>query len=135
MAILDLRLNETSNTRRFIPLNHHRQVINAGAILDSSACASIVENKSPYKSLIFFKTHRIPDTSPAREHHRFKDHPDFHRTSCAVKLPFRYFDENGYFISQLNIQIHMLEGNLSFPIGLPSLLSMKRCLSFKFKNL
>lgn len=63
-------------------------ITSSGAVLDSGACASVVGKKTLDKTLISLGIQGIPDATPARDVHRFGNHPESHATLCAVKFPF-----------------------------------------------
>lgn len=108
---------------------------NTGAILDSDACASVVGKTTLDNALRNMELSYIPDGIPSRDSHRFGSHPDVHRTICAIKFPFQCSDENDSQISKFDIVFDVIDGELPFLVGLPSLMAMRSCLNFKFQSL
>lgn len=106
-----------------------------GAVLDSGACGSVVGKKALDRAMSNLGLNGIPEASIAREHHRFGDHPEAHRTISAVKFPFTCTDERDGQEAQFDIQFDIIDGELPFLVGLPSLIAMRACLNFKFKHL
>lgn len=92
-------------------------------------------NNSLNKALVSVNISGIPDATPARENHRFRDHPESHPTVCAVKIAFRCTDENDSRISEFDVQFYFIECDLPFLMGPPSLLAMRASLNFKCKTL
>lgn len=106
-----------------------------GAILDSGACASVVGKETLDKMIRAMGLEGVPDGTPSRDQHRFGNHSEVHRTICAVKFPFTCSDEHGSCVASFDIVFDVINGELPFLIGLPSLLSMRATLNFRYKSL
>lgn len=106
-----------------------------GAIVDSGACGSVVGQSTLDDALRSMGIQNVPDGKISRECHRFGNHPEPHKTKCAVKIPFQCLDESDNQTSHFDIMFDVIPGTLPFLIGLPTLLVMRSCLNFKFKSL
>ena len=108
---------------------------NGGAVLDSGACSSVVGKITLDKTLRTLEIDKLRDTTPIRDQHRFGTNPEAHKTICAVKFPFRCTDDTGTDIANFDVAFDVIEGDLPFLVGLPSLLAMNATLNFKYKSL
>lgn len=75
----------------------------------------------------------IPNGTPSREIHRFGNHSETYPTLCAVMLPFKGIEENGNTVGEFDIKFVVIEGELPFLVGLPSLLAKSAALNFRYK--
>ena len=107
----------------------------SGAIVDSGACSSVVGKTTLDKTLKLLNIDNLPNGPALREHHRFGDYSVNHKALCSVKMPFDCIGENGQEDSAFDIMFDVIEGNLPFLVGLPSLLLMEANLNFKHRKI
>lgn len=101
-----------------------------GAIIDSGACTSVVGRITLDKALTRLKIDKLVDGKPTRVHHQFGPNSERHPTICSVQFPFWGDDRQE---PLFDIQFDVIEGNLPFLVGLPSLVSMRANLNFSYK--
>lgn len=119
------------NTCSFVTFNAPAgDEFSTGAMIDSGASSSIVGKKTLDATLNNLKIERLQDARPMRVSHRFGTNPERFSTICAVSFPFRSTDQAE---PLFNIQFDVIEGDLPFLVGLPSLLSMRASLNFNLK--
>lgn len=101
-----------------------------GAIFDSGAYSSVVGKRTLDSTLAALKIDRLPDAKPLRTSHRFGTSAEKHMTICSVQFPFR---STGHADPLFDIQFDVIDGDLPFLVGLPSLISMKASINFNLK--
>lgn len=88
-----------------------------------------------YDALSKLNIHDVPDATPARRWHRFGNHEETHKSLCAIKFPFQCTDDHEGKTSYFDIVFDLIVVYLPLRIGIPSLLSVRTTLSYRFKNL
>lgn len=99
------------------------------AILDSGAYAYVVGKTTVDSSIRIMGLSDIPDGITAHNNHRFGNHQEDHRTLCAIKFPLQFTDENDNQVTKSDIMFNVIEGNLPFLIGLPTLMAMRSAIN------
>lgn len=100
------------------------------AIVDSGACTSVVGKLTLDKFMKNYSLDKLPDSSPSLARHRFGNHSEDHRTLFAVKVPFTCSDKGKKTEVVFNVKFDVIEGDLPFLLGFPSLSLMKSNLNF-----
>ena len=95
-----------------------------GAILDSGACSSVVGKCTLDSAMRALKIDSVEDSNPKIPNHRFGCQSKPHPTLFAVLFPFRLKSTTGEPVT-FKIHFDVIEGNLPFLIGLPSLRAMR----------
>lgn len=72
----------------------------------------------------------LPDGVASRQQHRFGSHTETYQTQFADKFPFTCTDNNNTCISEFDVTFDVINGELPFLIGLPTLLEMNANLNF-----
>lgn len=101
-----------------------------GTIVDSGAYSSVVGKKKLDATLSMLKIERLPDSKPMRETHRFGTSTVRHKTLCSLRFPFC---STNWTEPLFDIQFDVINGDLSFLVGLSSLISIKASINFNFK--
>lgn len=70
------------------------------------------------------------DAKPLRAHHQFGPNADKYNTICSVHFPFWGVDRHE---PLFDIQFDVIEGDLPFLVGIPSLAAMRANLNFSYK--
>eukprot|EP00171_Calliarthron_tuberculosum_P023073 IDg23073t1 len=108
----------------------------ARAIIDSGACTSVVGKETLDKAMKELNITNLQDLKPAQAFHRFGDNNEKLQTLFAVRFPLICERANNEGKSvKFHIKFDVIEGDLPFLIGLPSLRAMKACLNFHNSSL
>ncbi len=115
----------TFYTYRTVPVqsSKHR------AIVDSGACTSVVGKGTLDKFMKNRKIGKLPDSSPTLARHRFGNHSEEHRSLFAVNVPFTCKGKDNEVQVTFDVKFDVIEGDLPFLLGFPSLMSMKSTLN------
>lgn len=77
----------------------------------------------------------LPDGKIRRNSHRFGEYKDERMTTCYVQVPFRSVRPDGQNSARLEVSFDVVEGELTFLIGLPALKAMYATVNFEYLNL
>lgn len=103
------------------------------AIIDTGACGSIVGNETLNSVRKALGLEEL-DKSPAhQEYHRFGNHTEDQKSLYSIKLPF--FEDSEKNRAMFHVSFDVLEGDLPFLIGLPSLTRMGACINLSFNTI
>jgi len=108
------------------------------AIIDSGACASIVGKKTLDDAMRKLKLGNIPDGVPRQSYHRFGNSSKDYPTLFSVKMPFlckSSFKNKPNGPVEFDVSFDVIDGDLPFLLGLPSLCAMKANLNFEYMNI
>lgn len=101
----------------------------------SGGCASVVSENIPPKGPHFdgvrgdIRSVAVPGPTP------FQCPPESHRPVCLVTFPFIFIYPNYQHINRLDTNIHVIQGNLRFLIGLLALLALHPMIILLFNKL
>lgn len=105
----------------------------SGAVVDLGACASVVGKNTLDAALEGLGLKSVPDCKPTRAYHRFGTHTEKHETSFAVRFPFWSDEQDSTSKPLFDITFDVIDGDLPFLVGLPSLFAMRCNLNFNGK--
>ena len=105
------------------------------AIVDSGACASIVGKNTLDAAMHALNISELKDADIRHAEHRFGPSRKPTKTIFAVRVPFVCTGKNLQGKVRFDIRFDVIEGNLPFLIGLPTLQAMNSTLSFKYQNI
>lgn len=100
------------------------------AIIDSGACASKVGKIALDEALKELGIKKIEDDKISQPEHQFEPQNKFSRTLGTVRVPFICNISTGSEQENFKIRFDVIDGDLPFLIGLPSLRAMNANLNF-----
>lgn len=101
-----------------------------GAIIDSGVCNSVVGSNTLNAALGKLQIDKLINAKPLRPHHQFGTNYEKHTTVCQVHFSFWGIDRR---VPLFDIQFDVINGDLPFLVGLPSLVAMKANLNFSYR--
>lgn len=105
------------------------------AIVDSGSCCSVVGQNTLDQAMKRLGISELKDEDICQREHLFGPSNKPMKTICAVRVPFTCNIAQNNSSVLFNIRFDVIEGDLPFLIGLPSLLAMKGTLNFQYCNL
>lgn len=100
-------------------------------IVDSGACSSIGGKRTLDAVISKLKIEKVENAEPSRDSNRFGASVDDHKTMFAVRFPFLSTDNEADPL--FKIQFNVIEGDLPFLVGLPTLIAVKSSVKFNTK--
>lgn len=107
----------------------------ARSVIDPGACASIVRKKSLHKAMRALGVNTLPEASARRTNHLLGEYKEGRSTLFAIKMPFRSKLENGQVGVEFQIVFDVVEGEIPFLIGFPSIKAMKAISNFEYMDI
>ena len=109
-------------------------IIKTGAILDSGACSSVVGKNTLDEVMKMLQLRTVRDAKPKILNHRFGTQSEEHQTLFAILFPFEVKTNRNEKV-QFLIHFDVIQGNLPFLIGLPSLRAMRANINCEFLSM
>lgn len=104
-------------------------------IIDTGACSSVVGKETLDDAMRRLNIDSVEDTKIRQKHHRFGNYDEQQPSIFGVKMPFDSMDQNNNPTVQFDVAFDVIEGNLPFLLGLPSLIAMGATLNHKYLTL
>lgn len=104
-------------------------------IVDSGACSSVVGKNTLDKAMQTLNLEKVEDTDVKQKTHRFGNYSDNQPTIFAIKMPFHAKNVNGEKTVEFDVAFDVIEGDLPFLLGLPTLAAMRANVHFKYMTL
>ena len=100
-------------------------------IIDNGACSSGVGKNTLDHAMKYLRLTKVENTDIMLRSHRFGNYEEDQPSICAVRMPFRLKsnDENDPLL--FHVAFDVIDGNLPFLLGLPSLISMGASINHK----
>lgn len=105
------------------------------AIIDSGSCCSVVGKVTLDRAMRKLGLDKLIDEDICQQEHLFGPSNNLMKTLCAVRVPFTCSSPHGGKVINFDIRFDVIDGTLPFLIGLPSLVSMKASLNFRYSNI
>lgn len=104
------------------------------AIIDLGSCCSVLGKVILDRAMRKLGLNKLNDEEICQQEHLFGPSSNPMKTICAVRFPFTCSDPHGGNVISFDIRLDVIDGTLSLLIGLPSLVSMKASLNFRYSN-
>lgn len=104
-------------------------------IIDTGACSSVVGKDTLDKVMRLLNLDRVEDTEIKQKNHRFGNYDNDQPSRFAVKMPFSICDDKEQSEVGFDVAFDVIDGDLPFLLGLPSLRSMGAVINHKYRTL
>lgn len=105
------------------------------AIVHFGTCASVVGKVTLDHALDVLGIQELRDDKILQREHQFRLSDKSPKTLCAVRVPFRFGPSKTRDPIRFDIRLDVIDGDLPFLTGLPSLKAMGVRLNFRYNNL
>lgn len=106
-----------------------------GVINDLGLCCSIVGNVTLDRAIRKLGLDKLNEEESCEQKHHFGPFNNPMKTICAVRIPFTCSDPDGSKVINFDIRFDVIDGTFPFLMGLPSHVSMKASLNFRYSNI
>lgn len=104
-------------------------------LVDSGACASVVEKDTLNQALSMLSTSHVEDARQRQMSHRFGNYEEVQTSLFGVVMPFEVKNDDKE--NQIGFKVHFdrIKEDLNFLLGLPTMTSIETTTNLKYMNL